>query len=95
MWLKTLKVKFQKYNVDVLVYLSDTNENGKEVVKLQSMVNEYYLVEKVEFSTEMLHTISLSITQCQWQERSLKEQPMKVAQSNCITPYKHYNDETC
>lgn len=51
MWLKTLKVKFQKYNVDVLVYLSDTNENGKEVVKLQSMVNEYYLVEKVEFST--------------------------------------------
>lgn len=47
MWTKTLTVKFQKKDVQVQVWLSNTPDTDQEVVSLQSMVNEYYLCEDI------------------------------------------------
>ncbi len=49
MWTKTIKINYKNQNIDVLVFLSDTTDENREVVKMQSMVNEYYLIEDIIF----------------------------------------------
>lgn len=49
MWTKTITTKFKKRNEQVLIFLYDTNYDGKEVVRIQAMINEYYLINDVVF----------------------------------------------
>lgn len=49
MWTKTVEINFQKQRVQVMVFLSDTTEDANDVVTTQSMVNEFFLIEKVIF----------------------------------------------
>lgn len=49
MWTKTITTKFKGADAQVQIWLADTAENNKEVVKVQSMVNEYYLIEEILF----------------------------------------------
>lgn len=52
MWCNQITVKFKNhYPITVLVFLEDTDSDGKETVKIQSMVNEYYLAEYVTFES--------------------------------------------
>lgn len=50
-WTKTIKVTYKKIDYSIQVWLSDTNENNKEVVSVQTMANEYYLIEQIEFQS--------------------------------------------
>jgi len=50
MWTKTLTVKFQKRLVPVMVWLSDTKEDNEQIVTMQSMLNEYFLIEQIQFA---------------------------------------------
>lgn len=50
MWTKTIKVAYKGKRHDVLVYLESSYEK-KETVKIQAMVNEYYLIEFIEFES--------------------------------------------
>ncbi len=50
MWTKTLYPKFKGQVCPVQVWLSDTTEDNKEVVKVQAMLNEFYLEEEILFS---------------------------------------------
>jgi hypothetical protein len=47
MWTKTLKTKFKSHSVDVQIWLDRVDENDKPIVKVQSMVNEYFLEETI------------------------------------------------
>jgi len=53
MWTKTVKAKLRGREYDVLVFFFDSTsiENGlsKETVRVQSMVNEYFLIEDIIF----------------------------------------------
>lgn len=49
MWTKTLNVKFKGQLLSVQIWLNTTNENNQEGVKIQSMMNEYFLEEIVLF----------------------------------------------
>lgn len=51
MWTKTVQTKFKSSPIQVLLWFSDTDENGNEVVSIQSMMNEYFLIEKVKFES--------------------------------------------
>jgi transcription antitermination factor NusG len=50
MWTKTITTKFKKQTCQVQIWLDDSDDKGKEVVKIQSMFNEYYLVETILFN---------------------------------------------
>lgn len=50
MWTKTVKVKFKGIETDVQVWLADSTENAEEVVRVQSMVNEYFLIQEIKFT---------------------------------------------
>ncbi len=47
MWTKTIKTRFKGKEVFVQIWLDTTDGDNKEVVKVQSMVNEYYLEETI------------------------------------------------
>lgn len=49
MWVKLINTRFKGMNVQVLIWLADTDENGKETVRVQSMINEYFLIEDILF----------------------------------------------
>lgn len=49
MWTKTVTTKFKNKPVQVQVWLSDTKEDGAENVTIQSMLNEYFLIEHIIF----------------------------------------------
>lgn len=49
MWIKIVQTRFNNQTIEVASWLSDTNDDGNEVVKTQSMVNEYYLIEETIF----------------------------------------------
>lgn len=49
MWTKTVKVKFQNNFYQVQIWLENDYGEGKVVVKVQSMLNEYFLGEEVIF----------------------------------------------
>ena len=50
MWTKTIDVDFLKRKEQVQVWLSDTGDDGQtEIVTIQSMINEFYLLEKIIF----------------------------------------------
>ncbi len=51
MWTKTIIIKYKSQKITVLVFLSSSPEDNQEVVKIQSMVNEYYLIEEIVFSS--------------------------------------------
>ena len=51
MWTKTITTKFKGFTCQIQVWLADTAENNKEVVRIQSMVNEYYLIEEILFES--------------------------------------------
>lgn len=48
MWTKTVKTKFKNVEADVLIWLSNT-EVDYQVVSVQSMVNEFFLIEEIRF----------------------------------------------
>ena len=48
MWTKTFEVKFKRKHYDVLVWLSGESD-GRVDVTIQSMANEYFLMEKITF----------------------------------------------
>lgn len=48
MWTKTITVKFKGVQTQVQVWLNNTLDEGQEQVRIQSMVNEYYLIEDVQ-----------------------------------------------
>lgn len=47
MWTKTINVIFKGQKLSVQVWLDTTDDQGKEVVRVQSMINEYYLCETI------------------------------------------------
>ena len=50
MWTKTVDVNFLKRKEQVQVWLSDSGDDGRtEIVTIQSMINEFYLSEKIIF----------------------------------------------
>lgn len=49
MWTKTITKKFKGVDTQVQIWLSDVNDEGKQIVKVQSMVNEYFLMEEILF----------------------------------------------
>lgn len=53
MWTKTHTVKFKGINYPVQIWLYETlaNESNPEVVRIQSMMNEYFIVEEIFFSS--------------------------------------------
>lgn len=50
MWTKTINLQFKGVKTQVQIWLSDTKDKN-EVVTIQSMVNEYFLIEKVKLPT--------------------------------------------
>lgn len=48
MWNKTLTTKIKGRTIQVLVFLYDSDEQDNEVVRQQSMINEYYLIEDIK-----------------------------------------------
>lgn len=50
MWTKTIEGKFQRKSYPVQVWLDSTDENDKQVVKIQAMMNEYFLGEEIRFN---------------------------------------------
>lgn len=46
---RIIQASFKKEPIEVLVYLSNTKDNGKEVVKIRAMYYEYHIIEKVIF----------------------------------------------
>ncbi len=51
MWFKSLKVTYKNFTYDVIVFLNDSPDNNTEVVQVRSMVNEFYIDEKIIFSS--------------------------------------------
>lgn len=49
MWTNTITIKFRGKEELVLVWLMDSSDTGSEVVRMQSMYNEWYLIEDIEF----------------------------------------------
>lgn len=49
-FIKTVKVRFQGKNETVFTYLADTDKDGREIVRVKSMINEYYLEEEIQFT---------------------------------------------
>lgn len=51
MWTKTIQTKFKGQTLPIQVWLSDsTGDNAfPEIVSIQAMLNEYYLIEKLAF----------------------------------------------
>lgn len=49
MWTKTIKTKHNNQLIDVQVWLDGVNEHDKPLVKIQTMVNEYFLLEEIVF----------------------------------------------
>lgn len=49
MWIKIVQTRFNNQTIEVASWLSDSTMDGEEVVRTQSMVNEYYLIEDAIF----------------------------------------------
>lgn len=49
MWTKTVKITFSKKREQVQVWLDGEDENNKAIVKVQAIVNEYFLSELISF----------------------------------------------
>lgn len=50
MWIKTIQAKLKGMEEIVIVFLYDVTEEGKEVVRIQSMINEYFLINDIYFN---------------------------------------------
>lgn len=50
MWYKKLDIEFRGNIEEVIVFLSDSTEDGQEEVTIQSMKNEFFLIQNIYFT---------------------------------------------
>ncbi len=48
-WINVQKCTINKSEYTVIAFLSDTSDDGKEMVQLRTMANEFYLEQNIHF----------------------------------------------
>lgn len=78
MWIKVLDNQFNNNPVKVLIFLYDTTEENKEVVRIQSFFDYLYLIEDVVLESRMSAFDFISTYNDEMADRFLRRQANEV-----------------